>query len=622
MASGLAGTEEVELIRTGGPQKRAPLNNIADRAAEGGILARATHLHAVDNFRAWWQAMNGEGYESDQLPAVLNNAYPSWAASGSDYPGSYRSGATNGWIDFERWPLNRTALVDVVAGSCTLYAGPGVKYWRGSGGGLAVTQATFTQITFDNATSSFTVTAGDPVAEGFAVDDVIEVTGVGTNNGTDFRIVAFGGTSNRTVTLEPAPLDMATPDTSFTVTRLGVKRLLLANGSLALVRNSQGNDIVCALLPQHTTTSSATQPTPAELYAWDGQSWDKRMTKAAIRGQQLRRQSLSLASFVYNIDAAVEAQAMAAQEPVTANAAWDIVGNQPGKNYAQQLAAWQAAIARYPSLTLRHHQLSLGSGDIVNLTTEGGWLTWQALFDAHEAWAARMMSDLSLPDTRIWISPLTARHTAQGGVSYTAASFNLIRFVQMRLVALNSAFRRGMEMYHWAQPFDDGHQSEKVMGLMGAAWQHHILRDDNPATYPHGWGPKITAFWQEGPAVVRFTIDRRSGFTTNLPNVGSLVKPTDSIPYGFGICPNGDITAASAQIIRHEWIGDDLRLFLRDAVTDPVPVYPYGAVELAPINYSALIRVWDRVLGQYRFLQTLAHDYDAGTGRWSPNFTV
>jgi hypothetical protein len=366
-----------------------------------------------------------------------------------------------------------------------------------------------------------------------------------------------------------------------------------------------------------------TPPTPAFIFSMDGQSWDNR-AEPWNRGIQLYRQGLGLSSLPYRIDAAVEAQAMAAQEPSVAKAAWDIVGNQPGKNYAEQLAGWQAGIAANPSLTLRHHQLSLGSGDIVNLTTEGGWLTWQQLYDAHVAWAARMMSDLSLPDTRIWISPLTARHTAQGGINYSAKSYSLIRFVQMRLVALNAAFRRSIEMYPWAQPFDDGHQSERVMGLMGAAWMHRILRDDNAATYKHGWGPKVTAFTQEAADVVRMTVSRFSGFTSNLPNVGSLVKPTDSIPYGFGICPYRSLTEDAVEIIGHEWIAgtDDLRLTLASNVPDPLPVFPYGAANLAPISHSNLIRVWDRVLGAYQYLQTIAHDYDDAAGTWSPNFTV
>jgi hypothetical protein len=162
------------------------------------------------------------------------------------------------------------------------------------------------------------------------------------------------------------------------------------------------------------------------------------------------------------------------------------------------------------------------------------------------------------------------------------------------------------------------------MGLQGAVLEHFYLRDDNPSTYNHGRGPKITAFTQESADVVRFAINRRSGFTTNLPNVASLVKPADVIPYRFGICPNADLTQESVRIIGHEWIAgtDDLRLFLADRVPDPLPVYPYGTMNLAPISDSALIKVWDRVLGQYTYLQTLAHSHNETTGRWAPDFTT
>ncbi len=607
-AAALRGREDVLLVQDG--------NVLPAKLAD--LVQAPTPQFSADDFRAWVQQMNGAGYEPNPLVRVLNNANPVWEASGADV--SFRNAATAGWLSFRLWPLNRGAVVDVASGACTLYAGDGVKYWRGSGGGLALTQTTFTSVAFDAATSTMIFAAGDPVAAGFAPDDVVEVTGVATNNGTDFRIVAFGGTSNRTVTISPAPLTM-TADTSFTITRLGKKQLGLTAGQIAYVQNSQGNDIACTLLPAHTTTAAVTPPVPAELLSDDGQSWDKRMTKV-LADLQLYRQGLGLNSFVYTIDAAVEAQAMAAQEPSIANAAWDIVGNQPGKNYATQLAAWQAGIAANPSLTLTYHQLTLGSGDILNLTTEGGWLTWQMLYDAHAAWAARMMADLLLPGSRIMISPLTARHTSQGGLSYKAASFNLIRFVQLRLVALNAAFRRGFEMYHWAQPFDDGHQAERTMGLMSAAKEHHRLRDVDPVTFPHGWGPKLTGFTAEAADVMRFSVSRLSGFSTNLPNVGSLVKPDHVIPYGFGICPDFDLTQDSARIIGHEWVAntDDLRLFLADKVTDPLPVYPYGRANLAPISHTALIRVWDRVLGQYTYLQTLAHSYNESTGRWAPDF--
>jgi hypothetical protein len=72
-----------------------------------------------------------------------------------------------------------------------------------------------------------TFTGGDPVAKGFRVGSVIRLTGAAVaaaNKGVNFRIVSFGGASNRTVTVAPAPTAMASVAT-FGVTEPGKKVL-------------------------------------------------------------------------------------------------------------------------------------------------------------------------------------------------------------------------------------------------------------------------------------------------------------------------------------------------------------------------------------------------------------
>ncbi|MCP1832835.1 phage tail tube protein [Bradyrhizobium sp. USDA 4545] len=87
-------------------------------------------------------------------------------------------------------------------------------------------QTDFTSATLD-AAGTIVFAAGDPVAKGFRVGYPIVFSGLATagNNGVNFTILSFGGTSNRTLTVFPAPIT-ETADTGFTVTQVG-KSLIL-----------------------------------------------------------------------------------------------------------------------------------------------------------------------------------------------------------------------------------------------------------------------------------------------------------------------------------------------------------------------------------------------------------
>ncbi|MBY9039497.1 hypothetical protein K7461_29405, partial [Pseudomonas fluorescens] len=103
-------------------------------------------------------------------------------------------------------------------------------YWKPFGAVLRATAAVavtgsptdFTSVAADNATSKFTFAAGDPVAKGFRVGSIMRFTNLSDpdNNAKNFLILAFGGTSNRQLTVFPAP-DTMTADTSFTVAEVG-----------------------------------------------------------------------------------------------------------------------------------------------------------------------------------------------------------------------------------------------------------------------------------------------------------------------------------------------------------------------------------------------------------------
>jgi len=91
---------------------------------------------------------------------------------------------------------------------------------------ISASESDFTSVTADNATSKFTFAGGDPVTKGYRVGMVIRFTNLSeaANNATNYIILGFGGTSNREVTVYPAPTDMSS-DSAFTMTSVG-KRLV------------------------------------------------------------------------------------------------------------------------------------------------------------------------------------------------------------------------------------------------------------------------------------------------------------------------------------------------------------------------------------------------------------
>lgn len=96
---------------------------------------------------------------------------------------------------------------------------------------ITLDQTDLTSCVADNATSKFTFGGGAPVTLGLRVGDVIRFTdlSVAANNAKNFTIVSFGGTSNREVTVTPAPTDNAS-DTAFTLTRPGKTTIVPTSG--------------------------------------------------------------------------------------------------------------------------------------------------------------------------------------------------------------------------------------------------------------------------------------------------------------------------------------------------------------------------------------------------------
>jgi hypothetical protein len=91
--------------------------------------------------------------------------------------------------------------------------------------GAILDNTTYTSVSADNPTSKFTLGAGDPVVTGLLkVGDIINFgsTITGPNANSNFRIVSFGGVTNKDITVFPAPATMGA-DTTFTLTVSGKK---------------------------------------------------------------------------------------------------------------------------------------------------------------------------------------------------------------------------------------------------------------------------------------------------------------------------------------------------------------------------------------------------------------
>jgi len=99
---------------------------------------------------------------------------------------------------------------------------------------ITASQSDFTSVSAVNSTSKFIFSAGNPVTKGFRVGMGIRFSSLSDsdNNSKNFIITAFGGTSNRELTVYPAPDDM-TADSSFTLTSVGRSLIIPASSHVS-----------------------------------------------------------------------------------------------------------------------------------------------------------------------------------------------------------------------------------------------------------------------------------------------------------------------------------------------------------------------------------------------------
>jgi len=102
---------------------------------------------------------------------------------------------------------------------------------------ISLTEADLTSCAADNTTSKFTFASGSPTTLGLRVGDIIRYGSLSDsdNNGKNFLVLSFGGTSNRELTVYPAP-DTMSADTAFTLTSNGATGKAIILPSTGLVK--------------------------------------------------------------------------------------------------------------------------------------------------------------------------------------------------------------------------------------------------------------------------------------------------------------------------------------------------------------------------------------------------
>ena len=125
-----------------------------------------------------------------------------------------------------------------VQGSISGELSPGT-YWdffeavcRGTeASAVTASQSDFTSVSADNGASKFIFSGGNPVTKGLRVGMVMRFSSLSDadNNSKNFLITGFGGTSNREVSVYPAP-DTMTADSSFSLTTVGKRISVPSSG--------------------------------------------------------------------------------------------------------------------------------------------------------------------------------------------------------------------------------------------------------------------------------------------------------------------------------------------------------------------------------------------------------
>lgn len=108
---------------------------------------------------------------------------------------------------------------------------------------VALSNADLTSAAFDASASTVVFASGNPVTLGLRNGDVLNFTNLAgaSNNSVNYTVLAFGGTSNRTLTISPPPTTEGA-DTSFNLTTVG-KSVFIPSTQSAFVSRKFGFEI-------------------------------------------------------------------------------------------------------------------------------------------------------------------------------------------------------------------------------------------------------------------------------------------------------------------------------------------------------------------------------------------
>lgn len=101
--------------------------------------------------------------------------------------------------------------------------------------GVSASQSDFTSLAASHSGSTFTLGSGDPVTKGYQIGDLVRFTG-NTQSALDsvnYVITGFGGTTNETISVYPAPSVDSTASTTFTMTGIGHSTIVPASGHVS-----------------------------------------------------------------------------------------------------------------------------------------------------------------------------------------------------------------------------------------------------------------------------------------------------------------------------------------------------------------------------------------------------
>lgn len=396
-----------------------------------------------------------DGYWEDPLAVVQVSNAEAYTISGSDR--SLDSTVSGTVYRAHGMAIGQEVSLRVRAGGATIVA---PQVWAGTNDGLARSNADFGSVTSSAGAATFTFTSGDPLASGLRRGDVVRFANLdeAANNGVDFTILAFGGTSNRTVTVTPPPVTMASADGTWSLTRQGSRQLALPANGYFRIRREQ-TEFLAEQRTIFSTVATTALPLPAIALAGDGQSWVVRMSRHMLRGWQEARSALGLSRDVEVIEgtafgASSELRGFDTAAPYlgdgsyvpnvstdNGNFLWDHFNGEPGPN----LIAMRDAINRsHLKPQLRWLVLLHGLNVMQNLS-EAGALTPDHIKDSRIAAADWLMAQTGL-DLEWLVSCGPPSQEVSEGV-FPSSRWWPVRDAYVRLCNQDARFKRGPEFY-------------------------------------------------------------------------------------------------------------------------------------------------------------------------------